>query len=694
MKRIMLLTLFFCLMLGLGGHGRVQASPPTLPALAILHVAPGGSDNPGCGSQASPCGSVHYAVDLAGSGDTVKVAAGAYTRAQSCSQGAQTAMICTYNKHLTLLGGYTTGNWSVADPAANVTILDGQNVHRVLVAQAITSSDGSLHMEGFTVQNGRAQGAGSGDDNVTFAFGGGILVDRAPLTMRHMIFKDNRAIGGNTSNAYGGAGSGGGMAVRAIPVVVLEDLVFEGNEARGGSGVERGGFAIGGGLYTYQSSVTGGHLTFFDNQSVGGSANGSGLAGGNRADAQGAGVAWQIGSVVEVHHLVAYNNQATGGNAPNGDAGGAFGGGVFAEVSQLTLTDSNIYDNLALGGNGRNDGPSGSLGVGGGLNTGTAEITLDRVRIVNNTARGGNGVVNTGAGGGGGYYISGYSDVFINNSIFADNVAEMGTTGAPTGGGGGGLFVNFADVVITHSTFARNQLGGAPMQGNGIVVLNGGQADINYSIIAGHTVLAGAAAVHAQPGNTVNLNTNLFSGNTIDTGGGGTINGGGTSFSGPPAFVSPGAPNYDYHINSNSAAVGQAAGSVTPVDFDAEARDGQPDVGADEYVPLVPDIVAVGGAPQASGTVLAYWRVVNMQDLDHYEITITCPGGASPPDQAACGASLSVGTALQFQLTGLTNFATYGLTVEAFAAGNELLASNSGTFTPTNILAYLPFGGR
>lgn len=676
------LPLFTGLMLGLLYITTVLAAPQA----TTYRVSPTGADSPTCGSAAEPCRTIQQAVSLAANGDTILVAAGTYAGSQSCSLGVQSAFLCIENKHLTILGGYASGSWGAADPDANVTIIDGQNTQRVMYIYSVTNSSGSVHMEGFTIQNGRVQGASSGADNVTFAFGGGILVDRAQATMRHMIFKNNRAIGGSTNNDYGGAAGGGGLAIRATNPATLEHILFENNEARGGSGLNRGGYAIGGGLYTFQTDMSGGYLTFRDNLAVGGNSNGSGVSGNNNSDAQGGGVAFQIGSIINAHHLEIYDNQAIGGDTPNGDAGGAFGGGMFAEVAQLILKDMNMVDNLALGGNGRNENPGSGLALGGGISTGTADIELDRVRVVHNVARGGNGQIRAGSGGGAGYYIAGFSEVNIANSIFADNLAEMGSQGTPPGGGGGGIFANFANINVTHSTFARNRLGAAPMQGTGLVVINNGSINLSYSIIADHTQYSPTNAIHAQPGTTVNLNKNLFFGNTSDTGGGGVFNGTATSFSGDPAFLSPGAPDYDYHITSSSAAINQASGSSTAVDIDNQSRTllPPPDVGADEFVPLI-----LRASP-GDGLLRLNWTAVPglLIGLEQYRVLVTPGPGAAPPTQ---GTSFSVGLNTNVTLTGLTNYADYTIRVEAWnGSGVTIGTSNTITASPTDRQVFLP----
>ena len=657
------------------------------PQAAILHVdVSTGADNGSCGATSQPCKTIQGAINIAADGDTIRVAKGTYQGSQACLGGIP-VVVCLINRHLTILGGYTTGNWNTADPVTNPTIIDGQNARRAIQFWGIDSSSASLTIRGFTIQNGLAQGSSSGGDAETFAFGGGMIADRGLLVAQDMIFKNNTAVGGNTASAYGGAAGGGALSLRANPAgTALENIQFVDNKALGGTGLERGGFAIGGGLYTFAANLVGKNLTFTDNQTIAGNSNGDGVNGGNNADAQGGGAAFQVGSDVTLQNVVATGNQAFGGNTPNGDAGGAFGGAFFTELATVTLIDVDMRNNLAQGGDGLNNGNGASLGIGGGFSAGGATVTLERATIINNTARGGDGTVNRGAAGGGGAQFGGDVTISIANTIIADNLAEMGATGVVPGGGGGGLFIDTANVSILHSTFARNRLGSSPMQGNGIVLINGGQATITHSIIANHTSYASAIAVHAQPGNTVSLNNNLFSGNTTNTGGGGTFSGTGTIFSGAPDFVSPGSPNYDYHINSNSAAIDEAAGSTTAVDIDNQSRlsFSPPDVGADEFAPIILT------ATQGDGTLSLRWQVnlALLSGLDHYQIIINPASGASPPTQ---GTSINAGTQTSFTLTGLTNFKNYTITIEARNGTNAVIGqSNTVTTFPTDQIIYLP----
>lgn len=577
---------------------------------STIRVTPSGSDTSSCGTDVSPCKTIQYAINKASSGDVILVASGTYiynAAIDLCSFLTTPAVVCYVDKHITLLGGYNEGNWSVSDPETYLTIIDGQNTRRGLAIIAYNQS-ASLHMEGFTIQNGRAQGTTGGGDFYTFAFGGGLWAQNSSVNLRNVKFLNNRAQGGNTITTYGGAGSGGGLAIQSTKnnvVSELENVTFSGNQALGGGGGDRGGIAIGGGLYIYEATLVGNNIWFQDNLSKGGTSNGNGTDSSFylQADGLGGAIGVQQNSSMSLTYLTGTNNQAIGGNASM-TGGGGFGGGIHVEQATITIADSSFRNNEAVGGNAQNGG----VAFGGAIETFNANIQLNRVEVISNVALSGsttNGG-NVGSPGGGGGYFADFQNSHtgtILNSVFADNEILVGTTGTVIGGGGGGLVIQGMPVEIRHATFARNVLGPGLMVGQGILVHGTageggtpGDADIDYAIIAEHSGDSDDSTLHVSQGSTVNLNLVLFAANSKDTNLDGipllpgTFNGWDTRLTADsPRFLSSGSPDYDYHLLPDSPAVDQATGSSLTLDIDRQVRPigGTADIGADEYQVLI-----------------------------------------------------------------------------------------------------------
>ena len=586
-----------------------------------------GVDAGGCGSAVSPCRRIQYAVNLASSGDEILVAKGTYTYDVAldtlCTANvSKTGVVCILNKELEIIGGYDGVAWTTPNPNANLTTIDGENTYRgVLVMKTSpTAAEASLRLEGFTLTRALALGADSGGDSKTFAFGGGLSATLADVILRDLVFSSNSAVGGDTTDAdHAGAGAGGGVAIRGSAEdrsqATIERVRFEDNTAQGGVGIVRGGLGIGGGLFTNTTDLTANDLIFTSNHALGGSSTGDGAVNGLRADAQGGAIGFQNFTVAVVTGVEATGNEAVGGDAGN-LAGGAFGGAFFGERSDLTLRQVSASGNEARGG----DGTEGYIGAGGAMMTTRTTVDLAQIEFLNNLASGGDGPSRKGSGGGGGGYFSrpdGTTTVTIRNSIIADNVVLLGTGGGNVGGGGGGVFLIGADLTMSHVTLAGNRLGSLPLQGIAMVLVDGGAtgssvADIDHTIIADHTEYDGnVVAVNVQVNSTANFDTGLFAGNDEDTNDDGTpakgtINGLGSMLSAVSAgFLSPGSPNFDYHIIESSAAVDSAAGSTETVDFELQTRDGSPDIGADELgaLPLFADGFESGDTSRWSNTI-------------------------------------------------------------------------------------------
>lgn len=245
------------------------------PALAASHAGPAkatATERRVCPAGSPTCdyATVQDAMDAAGEGDVIKVAAGTYTDVNNQGGLAQVAYI---NKTVTIQGGYTTDDWDTPDPEANPTTLDAQGQGRVVYI----SGQISPTLEGLRITGGDATGLGGGPWGEDDA-GGGVYIINATATLNNCWVFDNTAH------------SGGGL--------YLEDsaATLSGNYVVGNTAVStpEGSYGDGGGLFLYYSPAT-----FTGNFIVG-----------NTADFSGSGLYLRSSNATLVNNLVA-DNQIT-----------------------------------------------------------------------------------------------------------------------------------------------------------------------------------------------------------------------------------------------------------------------------------------------------------------------------------------------------------------------------------------------
>jgi hypothetical protein len=184
----------------------------------------------------------------------------------------------------------------------------------------------------------------------------------------------------------------------------------------------------------------------------------------------------------------------------NGSA--RFGGGI-GNVGTLTINNSAISHNLAVGG---------ASSDGGGIANG-GTLTINNSTVSNNSVKG------SFLSGGGG--VSNGGTLTINNSTISGNTASSGQRGA----GGGGI-VNYGTLTINNSTINNNVANGNYfIGGGGGGIANGGTLTINNSTVSDNT----AANGRVRPGGgggivsslgVVAVNNATFSGNSAQVGGG------------------------------------------------------------------------------------------------------------------------------------------------------------------------------
>lgn len=710
------IVVLFCMVMAVlvFAPGSSSAEPHNEPnaQTRYVDVQTGSDSGNSCTNPATPCRTLQHAVNQSNSGDTIRVAAGVYTYTgvdNPCERylGGQKAVACIVNKILTLRGGYASGNWSIADPAAYPTVIDGANQVRGVYVQGTAPGDpryeAGIDMDGFTIRRGYVQGKASGDDEQTFAFGGGMLADFSRVTLRNIRFENNVAVGNGAQNEYGGSAAGAALAIRkASGRVNLDRLVFVSNRSEGGSGSVRGGYAMGAGLFTLRSEVNGSNLEFYDNVAVAGHTTGNGrTSDGQTADAFGALTIMGYADVT-LWNVIAQRNRSIGANATV-DAGGAFGGAVTVEgfpnedrdgdrqneSATVRIIGCKLTDNLAQGGNGQNGG----IAAGGAIETIHSTLFVDGCKILHNVSQGGNGSDKQGPAGGGGLYLHNISFVgptaTVKNSIIAYNTVAAGQ-GATVGGGGGGIWLQGIKATLLHNTIVDNRLLTNPLLGSAILVMSfevqGGPqpAEIRYNIIANHTQDPLKGALHVTEQNTANLAYNLFSGNAGNVKSDGTVQGMETSILANPMFVGGAENEQALKIRTNSPAVDRAIGSQEPVDVEQNPRINVPDVGAYEAIPF-----RVIVFPTSSGSVRVHWGT--QIGIEVFQVTVDCPPNADPPSGFACNQPTRIaGNQDGILLTGLTNHATYGVRVAALDQSGRTVLSDEKDFTPTDLFLYTP----
>jgi len=686
----------------------------------LRYVAPTGTDTGYCTSASAPCRTIQYAVNIASSNNKILVAEGVYTYNPStdlCNFFVTRAVVCFVDKRLTIIGGYSPSNWSDNEPEQNLTVIDGGNNYRGVTAVGYNTTTAYLEMEGFTIQNSKVVGPTFSNNPYPGAMGGGMLIQKASVSLNDIIFKNNRAYGANMGSGDGGAADGGAIRIESAPsgtTSYIRNVTFDGNQSIGGSGPVRGGVAFGS-LFIYETNVVIEDSTFVNNLARGGSSGGSGTStvDGLQADALGGAVALENGSLIV--RRSSFSQNAVNGGSATSKAGGAYGGAVFTEgvngfVSTLEMSDSTITNNSATAGNAGKGGNA----AGGGFNAVDTAINIQRTKFNSNSViGGGSSAGEAGPGAGGGIYIfavrSGIPRAIMQNIEVIDNFADQGTIGT-TGlgnGGGGGMVIHGMNADIIHATIAQNRLGINLVLGGGILVqpwaLQSGllpaNVNLNYSIISDH--IEGnsiASAVVVQKNSSMNLQKNLFASNSEDINfynipvSPGTITGFETSILADDAkFVSPGTPIYNYHVRFDSLANNMAEGSTTSVDLDGQTRNCSTgcDLGSHEYNPF-----PLTTSPR-NGSIALDWCGLSSEHtggVNNYEVVLGCAVGDTSPE---CGQVLDAGRATSFVISGLQNDKQYMIKVNALDLSQNLIAASVNvTASPSSHILFLPAMNR
>ncbi len=309
----------------------------------------------------------------------------------------------------------------VGQGAPNSVITGGGNNR---VAEVFGSSALNVAFRSLGIQGGYAATSGSvgvGAAGADPGFGGGLLIDGGVVTLSGVSMYNNVAAGSAGFN-----GSNGHSATTDNPT--------GGNGGNGGNG----GSAAGGGIYlTGGGSLTLVNDTLASNIAQGG-AGGAGGHGGNGY------------STFFIFHS---------GNAGNGGDGGlggsAQGGGIYVALGNLSIYNTAMLYNEAVGGAG---GAGGGGGRGGWW-----------TYAAGNGGSGGSG----GNGSGGGFYLACCSFNF-SGGVFADNLALGGAGGHGGYGGTGGTGFGYSLLNGSSGSGTTGLFGHGNAGGNGGNAFTGG----------------------------------------------------------------------------------------------------------------------------------------------------------------------------------------------------------------------------
>jgi hypothetical protein len=239
---------------------------------------------------------------------------------------------------------------------------------------------------------------------------------------------------------------------------------------------------------------------------------------------------WAQNSSVTLRNMVFRNNRATGGNRSNKYGGAAGGGGLAIQSTKngvvSILENVSFENNQAIGGSGS---PRGGLAIGGGFYTYEATIQGSGIQFMNNVAQAGsssgNGVDSVqglkadAMGGGAGFQLR--SSVVLTNVEASGNQSIGGNAGTGTGaqaGGsfGAGLCAELSTLTLTSASITDNLAVGGKATNGGLAFGGGIMANTTYTTLDRVKLINNAAV----------------SGGTRSSGSAGSASGGGAYISG------------------------------------------------------------------------------------------------------------------------------------------------------------------
>jgi hypothetical protein len=400
----------------------------------------------------------------------------------------------------------------------------------------------------------------------------------------------NSTFSGNVVNAASGAtlATGGAIDLEFGVVATISNSSFTGNVATGGVG----SFPQGGGINAEGCTLTLTNSTLTGNQSLGA----SNVPPPGEVSSAGGGALFLdpfAGTIVNASNCSFTGNLAQAGPGANG-----LGGAIYDAGGTLTLTNSTLTANQAMGGSSSSAGSTNEALGGGIINNVAGILTMINCTLTSNTALAGSGAPNPsgslfGSALGGGIYNERGSTLSVTNSALVDNLAQGGinSSGLNGQGLGGGIDNRSSTLSISNSTLVDNQAlgaaGGSGVAagdgfGGGLVDWFNGTATITNTKFAGNLAQGGAGAPGANGGDgiggglavsigsflgitadtsSLSLSGSTLTGNVVQGGAGGSGANGGNGWGGGAFVGSGGSASLAGSTITANQALGGLAGS-------------------------------------------------------------------------------------------------------------------------------------
>ncbi len=354
-----------------------QTQPTDNPKASTRYVATSGADTGDCTNPASPCRTVQYAVDRAGEGDELRVAAGVYTDVNNYAGLSQVVYL---TKTLTIQGGYTLTDWTIPDPIANPAVLDALGLGRVVfITGTVTPTLSGLGITGGQpsgIQITNASAVITGSQIYSNAVSG-VRLDSYPagntaVTLeRNLVFGNRTGIEAyyssldlidNTIRDNGSPGSGMG-AYLLYSHAHLQGNLFRGNQGGGGIQVQYSTATLISNTFIANSTNLAGGAVSISQSDVLLEAN---IVLSNTSGGEGGGIWVSFSSPTLRGNLISGNTAAFEGggvyllysdallvsNTFRNNSSGVMGGGLFSSYGSPHLKDNLIENNLSYYGGG------------------------------------------------------------------------------------------------------------------------------------------------------------------------------------------------------------------------------------------------------------------------------------------------------------------------------------------------------